>query len=346
MKGRTRGVLVVLLAAAFALGGCKGPAPAGKTETTAPESGQEIVAVVGDVSISAGELDAAAKGQLQKLMAQVYQVRRNVLDGMIADKLIEKAAEAEGTSKEAYLAENVDAKIDPPTNEEVEAFYEQQKGRVKAPLDEMRERITDYLKSTRQQAKRQELVASLKEKAGVKVMLEPPRTEITLDGAAFTSGVEDARIVLVEFSDYECPFSKRAQETVHRVLDEYRGKIHYAFFDFPLSFHATSRKAHEAARCAGEQGKYAEYGKKLFENQTQHGVDELKKYAADIGLDTEAFNSCLDGGKTSAPVQASLEQGGHAGVGGTPAFFVNGIMISGAQPFESFKEVVEAELTR
>ena len=345
MKGRARGILVVLMAA-VAWVGCKGPAPDRETTPQTVGSGKGIVATVDGVPISAEELDAAAKGQLQKLMTQVYQVRRSVLDGMIAEKLIEKAAQAEGMSKEAYLAENVDAKVASPTDEEIEAFYEQQKGRINVPLDQMKEKIADYLKSTRQQAIRQELIASLKEKAQVKVMLEPPRTEISLDGAAYEIQDGEKGIVMIEFSDYQCPYSKRAQETVHRILDTYKGKIHYAFFDFPLAFHANAMKAAEAARCAGEQGKYAEYGKKLFENQANLGVEDLKKYAEELGLDKQAFDSCLDSGKFAEKVHESIQKGNLAGVSGTPAFFINGIMITGAQPFESFQEVIDSELTR
>jgi len=244
------------------------------------------------------------------------------------------------------VAENVDAKVTPPTDEEIKAFYDAQKARISIPFDQMKERIAAHLKTTRMAEKRRELIASLKEKADVKIMLEPPRTEIALDGAAFTIGDKGSGIVLVEFSDYQCPYSKRAQETVRRVLDDYKGKVHYAFFDYPLAFHKDAMKAHEAARCAGEQGTYDAYSKKLFENQKNLGVEELKKYAEDLGLDAEAFNSCLDNGKFTAIVQQSVEKGSLSGVSGTPAFFINGIMISGAQPFEKFQEIVEEELSR
>jgi protein-disulfide isomerase len=312
MKMRARGILIIL-AVAVVGGGCVSQAPEGehapasKEPTPAVESGQEVVATVDGAAISAEALDTAAKAQLQKLMVQIYQVRKSALDGMIADMLIEEAAKAEGKSTEDYLAENVDAKV---------------------------------------LIKKEELIASLREKADVKVMLEPPRTEVSLDGAAHTIGGEEAKIVLVEFSDYECPYSVRVQPTVRRILDEYKDKITYAFFDFPLPFHKKAMKAHEAARCAGEQGKYAEYGKKLFENQKKLGVEDLKKYAEDLELDAEAFASCLESGKASASTQQSVEKGRHYGVTGTPAFFINGIMISGAQPFKAFKEIIEGELAR
>jgi protein-disulfide isomerase len=351
MKMRAKEILIILVITAV-WGGCVSQAPDGgqapptKEALTAEESEPGIVATVDEVHISAEDLNTAAKGQLQKLMAQVYQVKKAVLDGMIADMLIEKAAKAEGKSTEDYLAENVDERVEPPTDEEIKGFYDKQKGRIKKPFEEMKPRIADYLKNAKLQAKRRELVAGLRKRADVKVMLEPPRTEIPLDGAAYTTAEKESEIVLVEFSDYECPYSMRAQATVHRVLEEYAGKITYAFFDYPLAFHQKARKAHEAARCAGEQGKYPEYGKKLFENQRKLGVDDLKKYAGDLGLDTEAFNACLDSGKASASVQKSFDKGSRSGVSGTPAFFVNGIMISGAQPFEKFQEIIQAELTR
>jgi protein-disulfide isomerase len=105
-------------------------------------------------------------------------------------------------------------------------------------------------------------------------------------------------------------------------------------------------KAHEAARCAGEQGKYTEYSTKVFDNQRNLDVEGLKQHAKDLGLDTAAFDSCLDTGKTAEVVKQSVRKGNGLGVSGTPAFFVNGIMISGAQPFESFQEVIDAELAR
>jgi protein-disulfide isomerase len=345
MKRRSKGAFA-LIAAVLAFGGCEKRAQDVKVPTTAAAPDQEVAAVVDGVAISTGELEASARGQLQKLMAQVYQVKKGALEGMIADRLIEKAAKQQGVSKEEYIAQNVDAKAPAPTEEEIRAFYDQQQGRMQAPFEQMKERIADYLKGTRRNEQMQALVARLKGEADIKVMLEPPRTEVSLENAAYTNGYEGARITMIEFSDYQCPYSQRAQATVRRVLDEYRGKVLYAFFDFPLSFHQNAMKAHEAARCAGEQGKYADYNRKLFENQARLGVEDLKQYAKDLGLDAQAFDSCLDTGKSAAAVQQSIQKGSGAGVSGTPAFFVNGILISGAQPFESFQETIRAELER
>ena len=346
MKTKAIGMLVIL-AAAVAWAGCEKQVQ--KEKATAPaevESGQKAVATVNGSPISAAELDEAAKGQVKKFLTQIYQAKRQALNGLIEEKLIEKAAKEEGVSAEAYLAEHVDAKVNPPTEEEIKAFYDGQKGRINVPFEQIKPRIAEHLKSVSLAGKRQEMIAKLKEKADVKILLEPPRAKISLDGAAYTSGDKDAPIVLVEFSDYQCPFSKRAQSTVHSILDKYKGKIRYAFFDYPLPFHKDSMKASEAARCAGEQGKYFEYNKKLFENQANLDVEALKKYAKELELDVTAFDSCLDSGKTSASVEQSVAKGAAAGVSGTPAFFINGIMISGAQPAEAFQEVIDSELSK
>jgi len=345
MKMRTKWILVILVAA-VAWGGCQTPGQEAKTGPAGGEAGQEVVASVNGVNISAEELDAAAKGQIQKIQAQIYQVKKRVLDGLIEGKLLEEAAKEKGVSVEAYVAENVDAKVNPPTDEEIQAFYDSQKGRIQAPLEQVKARISEHLMQTQKAAKRREMIDLLKKSADVKVMLEPPRTEVSLEGAAYTSGDKEAEVVLVEFSDYQCPYSKRAQSTVSKVLEEYKGKIYYAFFDYPLPFHKNAMKAHEAARCAGEQGKYVEYSAKVFGNQQNLGVEGLKQDAKDLGLDMDAFDSCLDTGKTAESVKQSVQKGSDAGVSGTPAFFINGIMISGAQPFEAFQEVIDAELAR
>jgi hypothetical protein len=132
MKMRAKGILVILVAV-VAWVGCQTPGQEAKTGPAGGEAGQEVMATVDGVAISGEELDAAAKGQLEKIQAQIYQVKKRTLDGLIEEKLIEKAAKEKGVSVEAYVAENVDAKVSPPTDEEIQAFYDSQKGRIRAP---------------------------------------------------------------------------------------------------------------------------------------------------------------------------------------------------------------------
>jgi len=120
--------------------------------------------------------------------------------------------------------------------------------------------------------------------------------------------------------------------------------VRIVFRDYPLDFHKEAQLAAEAANCAGDQGKFWEYHDKLFENQSQLKEPSLKQYATDLQLDTEAFNTCLSSGKHRDGVKTDLREGQAVGVTGTPAFFINGRFLSGAQPFDAFATIIDEEL--
>jgi len=122
--------------------------------------------------------------------------------------------------------------------------------------------------------------------------------------------------------------------------------VRVVFRDFPLGMHQQARPAAEAAQCANAQGKFWEYHDKLFANQRQLANENLKQYAADLGLDVAAFNECFDSGKFRNDVMQDMQEGQRFGVSGTPAFFVNGRFLSGAKPFDAFKKVIDEELRR
>lgn len=157
-------------------------------------------------------------------------------------------------------------------------------------------------------------------------------------------GPSSAKVVLIEFSDFQCPFCLRAQPTVEQLLSTYGDRIRFVYRHYPLPNHPNARPAAEASVCAGEQGKFWPYHDKLFANPSKLADADLKKGAADLGLDASRFNACVDSHKYKSEVDADIRAGEEAGVNGTPAFFVNGRMISGAQPFEVFKRVIEEEL--
>jgi len=160
-------------------------------------------------------------------------------------------------------------------------------------------------------------------------------------------GEEDAPVTMIEFSDFQCPFSARHfQQVFPQIEKEYiaAGKVKYYFRNFPLSIHQYAQKAAEAARCADEQGRFWEYHDKLFANQQAISPENLKEWAKELGLDMAKFSDCLDSGRFEQAVKGDFADGQLAGVRGTPSFFINGRMVVGAKPFESFQEVIEAEL--
>jgi protein-disulfide isomerase len=157
-------------------------------------------------------------------------------------------------------------------------------------------------------------------------------------------GPSSAPIELIEFSDFQCPFCQRANPTVEQVLSTYGDKIHFVYRHFPLPSHPNARPAAEAAQCAAEQGKFWAFHDRLFANPSRLTDADLKQQAADVGVEAAKFNACVDSHKYSAVVDTDLRDGEAAGVNGTPAFFINGRILSGAQPFSEFKRIIDEEL--
>ncbi len=182
--------------------------------------------------------------------------------------------------------------------------------------------------------------------------------ELSEDSAS-KLGSDSAPVVMVEYSDMQCPFCRRHFEQTHnQLVTKYveTGKLQIVFKDFPLSFHPMATVSANATRCAGDQGKYWEMHDKMFIEQAKGGtgtvsytLDDIKTWGADLGLDASTFNSCVDSDKYAAEVQANFSDGAAAGVSGTPSFFIglrngDGQLIVGAQPYSSFESTIEALL--
>lgn len=165
-------------------------------------------------------------------------------------------------------------------------------------------------------------------------------------------GDKNASVTIVEFSDFECPYCARFYtDTYKKLVSDYidKGKVKFVYRDFPLSFHSNAKNAAMAAECAKEQGGdtgYYKYHDKLYENQSSFSIANFKKWAKEFGLKTSQFDDCLDKKKYEKEVDKDFTDGQSYGVTGTPAFFVNGIKLTGAQPFSVFQSVIDAELAK
>lgn len=337
------GSVVTLMCVGFLFLACQKPTTASLPSVIVSSEGE--VAVVNGQPITADELNKAAKSQMQKIETEVYTIKKRVLDDLIEDKLIADAAKKKDLNVDKFLVQEIDDKVTKPTEDEIKSFYEANKEKAGKSFSDVREQIVNFLMQNRKARARADLLAKLRGDSTIKINIEPPRVTLDLKGLP-SVGDENAKITLVEFSDYQCPFCKRVRPTIWRLMDEYKGKMRYVFGDFPLSFHQFAKKASEAARCAGDEGKYFEYNRKIFDNQDKLTVDDLKKYAKELQLNAKNFDKCLDSGKHSKDVDDAMQVGAGAGVSGTPAYFINGIMLSGAMPYESFKEVIEQEVNR
>jgi protein-disulfide isomerase len=317
------------------------------------QSGSDPAARFGDRTITVKELDdkwraedpAAHSEATQKL----YEGRRNALEAIVADSLIAEAAKGKGLSPDAFVEAEIGRRIKPPTDAEVVQFYQANQSQMQGrSLDVMAPAIARYLEEQRRQEARLAMVAELRKGAPpLRVMIDAPRHEVALAATDPSLGSASAPVTIVEFSDFQCPFCQRVAPTLKRVRETYGDKIRIVWKDFPLTqIHPQAFKAGEAAHCAGEQGKFWEYHDRLFANQQALEASDLKKYGADLGLDAAKFNACVDSAKYGDRVRAGVEQGSKLGVNSTPTLYVNGRVLSGAQPYETFVTVIDEELSR
>jgi len=189
------------------------------------------------------------------------------------------------------------------------------------------------------------LLQSLRQPAAPPSPVTPESMEMSLTDAHAKGGA-GARLVLVEFSDFQCPFCGRVEPTIHQLEQKYEGKIHFAFKNYPLPFHNNAQGAAEAAEAAKAQGKFWQMHDKMFANQQALDRASLEKYAAQIGLNVDKFKADLDSGKYKSAIEAQTKEGSTIGVTGTPAVFINGRRISGAYPFDTFKKIADEELAK
>jgi protein-disulfide isomerase len=343
----------LLVVSAAAIGGCSQEPTASAQAPALPNNPDQVVAEVAgkaitlkDVDAKWEEFDAAERARITQAM---YQGRKNMLDQMVGDALIANAAKAAGQSPEAFLAADSAKRLPAVSEAEVSAFYEQNKDRAQGrTLEQLRGEIKPFLEARRQQQARAMLIDELmaKNASSVKMMFEAPRYTIPTTDQDPLRGNPAARVTIVEFSDYQCPFCARVTPTLARVRQVYGDNVKIIYKDYPLPNHPLAQKAAEAARCAGEQKKYWEMHDAMFANQQALAVPGLKQTARALGLDGTTFDQCLDSGKWEATVRQGAELGDKMGVNSTPTLYVNGRAVVGAMPFENFKSIIDEELRK
>jgi len=321
-------------------------------QPSSQSSPTDVVATIGPATVTLADVDKLALrqtadnfGDLQLVQA-IYEARQAALDGIVADRLIEAEAKALGLEVAALVDREIERKVEAPTEADVDAWYEANRARVQGgTIEQLRDPIRTLLTRERTQAARTGYVDVLRAKTPVKIVLEPPRT-VVADAGRPAKGSVDAPIQIVEFSDFQCPFCLRATSIVKEVLGKYGDRIRLVYRHYPLPNHPNARPAAEASMCANEQNQFWPYHDRLFASADKLTDDDLKRHAADLGLDAAKFNACFDAHKFQAEVAADMSAGSEAGVSGTPAFFINGRMLGGAQPFETFARIIEDELAR
>lgn len=331
---------LVVIGSAFTLVAC-GSGSKGGSVTGNPS---DVLATVNGAPITKAEVMEQIKPQFKRIETEIYKMEKSGVEEMIDTKLLETAAKAQGKSVDDYMASYFKDNMKDPSDEEIRKYYDFRKEQMGGQkFEDVKGQIADFLKSNQENALKRKLISGLRAAAKIEVKLEAPRVDVKI-GDSPTQGAKGGKVEVIEFTDYQCPFCGRARPTIAQMIETYPKDVTYALKDFPLSFHKDAQKAHEAAHCAGDQDKYWDMNKKLFANQQAISMTDLQKYGKEIGLDMNKFDKCLSSNKYAETVRKNIAEGSAAGVTGTPAFFVNGIMISGARPFADFKELIDAEL--
>ncbi len=317
----------------------------------------KVVATVDGKSITEDDLNRAATAELESLEMQRlqneanyarerHQVLENSLDRLIEERLLAAEAARLGISQKQLLETEVDSKVKQPTQAEVEAFYEANKGRINQPRDRVLPQISQYLQREAHQKAKSEFIQRLNVRYGTKSNLDTFRLQIDTAGHP-SRGPEGAPVTIVEFSDFQCTYCKAVEGTLREILKNYPTQVRLVYRQYPIpAIHPDAFKASEASLCAGAQGRFWEMHDLLFNEPGGLKEEALKARAAKLQLDAAAFNTCLQSGNSADRIRQDVRDGSRAGVSGTPALFVNGRLLTGAQPYAEIAKVIDEELHR
>jgi protein-disulfide isomerase len=297
-----------------------------------------VVATWSDQRMTYGELYEKRKSVFNKLkfkyLQDLYAAEQRELEAYVIEQLVEKAAKAKNQTQEQYL--NAIASTATVKDEDILKFYEQRVKQTGQPLEEIKPRIAAYLmQSAQQEAVRLEFKRLLAEaKLEMKVPApEGATVEFQLAGRPFM-GDPNAKIKIVEFSDFQCPYCDRARVEMTKTMASFPKDVAFYFLHFPLDSHPEARPAAAAAECANRQGKFWPLHDKLFENAQALSPTVIDQLAQQVGLDMAMFNACKSDPTVTKLVAEDQAQGEEAGVEGTPSFFINGVPYSKGVPTE------------
>lgn len=306
-----------------------------------------VVATVGDHKITEQDLDQKVNPQIAQMRAalakrvedlirdKTFELKRKTLESMTDDYLISQAAQLQKLSPDDYVKKEAAGKSG-VTDEDAKKFYDQNKSPQTPPYDQVKPQLMAMLN-------RQALLERLRKNEPVKIMLEPKRVAVDSRGHP-SEGVKDAPVTIVEFTDFQCPFCKATEATVNQLRTKYGDKVRLVHMDFPLSFHAHALDAAKAARCANDQGKFWQFRETVFANQGKLEPADLKATAKTLGMNSAQFDACFDKAKHEDEIKKDQAMGESLGVDGTPAFFIDGRPLVGAQPINQFEEIIDDEL--
>ena len=297
------------------------------------------------------EVKRAEEKALRQYCDAVAGVRRIALDNHVTEALVSAEAKKAGVSNEDWIRAEVDKRVPEPTDAEVQAFYDKQKsamGEQLPPLDMVKPQVVGFLKREKSEAAVEEVIAGLMKTASVTKKLpdvRSPPVDLTAGKNTAVKGKAGAKVQVVEFADFQCPYCTKAADNVKELTAKYGDRVEFQYRHFPLrQMHPQAQRASEIAQCAGEQGKFWEVHDALYANQSALDEDNAKRLAKEAGVDETKLTECLAAGRGAAQVDDDVAKGEIAGVEGTPSFFINGRAYSGNPTVAGIAAAIEEEL--
>lgn len=313
----------------------------------AKQSDIRAAAIIDNQIITNQQLLDTIEDQLYQAELQVYQLKYNQLKSMLLARLVQAHPFSRGITADEFMSKYV---IKSPTanKEEVETLIKVNKVPKEKVNAEFRKKAAEYIIAQKSRQAIDQWFAVQSKEHGVVINLKKPvrpKVEIPV-GNSPVKGPTNAPITLIEYSDFQCPFCARAEVTVKRLLKNYPGKIRLVYKNFPLSFHGEAFISAEAGLCAQAQSedKFWKLHEKMFTDPKGLKLKGLISKAQSVGLDVKQFESCVKSNKFAFAVNSDIVEGRKFGVNSTPVFFVNGIMVKGAQAYEKFAEIIDEAL--
>jgi protein-disulfide isomerase len=301
-------------------------------------------------SVTAKDIAKEVNPGIKELQGQVIEQYKQAANRALLMKLLEAEAKKEGVATPQELLMR---KVQPrdPSEEEITAFMKQ--NGLEKPMKDpktgkmekvSRDDIKQFLGRQSMQEQQQAYFASLRTAVNPKVKIEEPRVKIAETGKEPFHGNQNAKVVIHEFSDFECPFCARGKTLVTQIKEAYGDKVKVVFRNFPLEFHPNAEPAARAALCAHKQGKFWEFHDKAFDNQKGLTEANFVAWAGELGLKADDFKKCLGDDSVKASLESDLKAAESLGVNSTPTFYVNGRKVAGALPFDQMKQMIDQEL--
>lgn len=322
---------------------------AGGVASADDQSSSEVLAVVNGHNITRGELeqhstDNMARARAQVVQAQMafYNAESSALQELIDKEVLTQEGAKQHVTGDELLKRETEGKVKEPSEETLRVYY--LGSGTKEPYEAVRTRIRNSIIALENKHIADQYLEGLRAKDTVKITLLPPHREVAV-GDNPLLGPVDAPVTVVEFADYQCPYCRQEEPVMQKLREQFKDKVKISYRDFPLPMHQYARKAAEAARCAGEQGKFWPYHDKIFSAGGEDlGVPALKTAARDLKLDGAKFDKCVDSSQEQAAVDKDLNAGKNLGITGTPTIYVNGFSLAGAQPYAALESVVQEQI--